>query len=281
MTAPSLLSVAQYAEYRQNLQVALVDRQVSEGKQAEILAYADNLQQNEVPIIFDQPHLAALLGYELDYIQILSTCQQDFYKEYRIPKRNGKMRIIHEPMPNLKEIQTWILDNILLSPGALHEVSPVAMAFMPQRSIIDNAACHVGKRTVICMDLKDFFSNVRYIQVYLIFNNLGYGKDVSGMLAHLCTLDGALPQGAPTSPMLSNLILSEADESLLSYCTERNIAYTRYADDLTFSTDRHIDYGQLLGKVNHVLHVNSEDKEMREYRQVLKRMCLEQGNNIL
>ena len=137
------------------------------------------------------------------------------------------------------------------------------MAFMPQRSIIDNAINHVGKQTVICMDLKDFFSSVQYIQVYLLFKNLGYGKDVSGMLAHICTLNGVLPQGAPTSPMLSNLILSEADESLLSYCTERNIVYTRYADDLTFSTDRRIDYGHLIGKVKvtlakEKLEVNNE-----------------------
>ena len=249
MANPSLLSEQQYAAYRSRLIATLEGMNVPEQRVGEIVAYADNLWKSEVPIIFDQPHLAGLLGYDLDYVQILSTCQGDFYKEYKIPKRNGKMRVINEPMPNLKEMQTWILDNILLSPGVLKQVALVATAFIPQRSIVDNASCHVGKRTVICMDLKDFFSSVHYLYVYLAFKGLGYGKDVAGMLAHLCTLNDVLPQGAPTSPMISNLILSEADKELQRYCAEMDIAYTRYADDLTFSTNRKFHYGHLIGKV--------------------------------
>lgn len=347
-----LFTAEQYAEYLQKLTECLREIRVPEAKIVEILEYADRLQGNLVPIIFDQPHLAGLLGYELDYVQVLSTCNEDFYKEYRIPKRNGKWRIIDEPMPNLKEIQTWILENILLSPGVLKDVLPIVTAFMPHRDIIDNAKPHVGKKCVVCMDLKDFFSSVRWIQVYGVFSDLGYGKDVAGMLAHLCTLKGVLPQGAPTSPMLSNLVMKRIDRKIYAFCHSKGIAYTRYADDLTFSAERRLEYGQLmgyvsmmmrgeqftineektkvyhrnqsqnvtgivvneklqvgkkyrrkirqemyylqryglmehyphtnypfspksylnhlLGKVNHVLHVNKEDKEMRKYQKILK-----------
>ena len=253
MAAPSFLSSEQYSEYRQRLAESLNSMRTPEAKITEIIAYSDILQQHKVPIIFDQPHLAGLLGYDLDYVQVLSTCKEDFYKEYKIAKRNGKMRVIHEPLPNLKEIQTWILNNILMSPGVLNDVLPVVTAFMPHRDIRDNARPHVGKRTVICMDLKDFFTSVRWIQVYAVFADLGYGKDVAGMLAHLCTLDGSLPQGAPTSPMLSNLVMKRLDKKIYAFCHSKGIAYTRYADDLTFSSMRRFEYGQLMGYVEMVM----------------------------
>lgn len=249
MTSPSFFTAEQYADYRNRLETNLVSQQLSVETISKILNHADNLQKNEVPIIFDQPHLAGLLGYDLDYVQVLSTCQQDFYIEFKIPKRNGKLRVIHEPMPNLKEIQTWILNNILMSPGVLKRVSPVATAFLPKLGIKNNAISHVGKRTVICMDLKDFFGSTRYIQVYIVFQQLGYSKDVAGMLAHLCTLNDVLPQGAPTSPMLSNLVFSDIDSDLKDHCQSLGVEYSRYADDLTFSTNAPIDYGQLIGRV--------------------------------
>ncbi len=205
MADPFFFSPQQYEEYRRNLVNTLYYLNIPIPKIREIVKYADDLQRHQVPIIFDQHHLAALMGYDLDYLQVLSTCKADFYKRYEIPKRSGGMRIIDEPYPNLKEIQRWILDNILMSPGVLKEVSPVVTAFMPERDIIANASFHQGKGTVICMDLENFFPNVSWIQVFSVFYRLGYKKDVAGMLAHLCTLNESLPQGAPTSPMLSNV----------------------------------------------------------------------------
>lgn len=256
MTSPSFLSPEQYICYRQKLEIALSDMKVTPKKINEVTAYADRLQSHKLPIIFDQPHLAGLLGYDLEYVQILSTFSEDFYKEYKIPKRNGKMRIINEPLPNLKEIQTWILNNILLSPWVVENVSPNVTAFMPERCIIDNAKCHVGKRTVICMDLKDFFTSVKLIQVYAVFSDMGYGKDVAGTMAHLCTLEGVLPQGAPTSPMLSNLVMKRIDKLITAFCESKDITYTRYADDLTFSTDQNFEYGKLIGYVKTVMDYN-------------------------
>lgn len=363
MANPSFMTPEQYADYKKKLVSSMYSVNVAKEKIKEILAYADELYKHQLPIIFDQPHLAGLLGYELDYLQILSNCQKDFYKEFKMLKRNKKdYRVIHEPLPNLKEIQTWILDNILLSPGTLKLLLPVVTAFVPQRSIIDNAKYHVGKRIVLCMDLKDFFSSVHLKQVYRAFREMGYGRDVSGMLANLCTYEKTLPQGAPTSPMLSNLVISHADKLIQVHCELKGISYTRYADDLTFSSEKEFDYGNLigyvtmvmeksgfsinsaktkvfhrnqsqnvtgivvnelmqvcrkyrkkirqemyylqhfgltkhylytnypygpqsylnhlLGKVNHVLHVNREDKEMLRYRKVLKIMIKETMSHV-
>ena len=94
MAEPSFLSNEQYSEYRQRLAESLNSMRVPEVKITEILAYSDILQQHQVPIIFDQPHLAGLLGYDLDYVQVLSTCKEDFYEAYRIPKRNGKTQAL-------------------------------------------------------------------------------------------------------------------------------------------------------------------------------------------
>ncbi len=106
MAEPSFFTNEQYLAYRLKLAESLACMHVPESKIAEIIVYADILQQHQVPIIFDQPHLAGLLGYDVDYVQVLSTCKKDFYKEYKLLKRNEKMRVIHEPLPSLKEIQT-------------------------------------------------------------------------------------------------------------------------------------------------------------------------------
>lgn len=242
-----------HADFRLRLAKRLADAGFPRPEIDAIIAYADDLASRRVPVILDQGHLAALVGYDLDYLQVMSTCKEDFYKEYRIPKRRGGWRIIDQPLPNLMDAQRWILDSILMSPGALERVSPAATAFMPGRDIIDNAKLHVGKKTVICLDLKDFFPGVKWMQVYALFKALGYRRDVAGMLSHLCTLRGALPQGAPTSPMLSNMIMAQADSSIAAHCSKKAITYTRYADDLTFSFNDPHDYGRLMGYVTTVM----------------------------
>ena len=253
MADPLFFTHEEFSEYMHRLIDELHSLHVPVEKIKEIIGYAIILQRYQLPIIFDQPHLAALLGYDLDYLQVLSTCKEDFYKEYRIPKRSGEYRLIQEPFPNLKEIQRWILDNILMAPGVLKLIPETVTAFMPGRDIILNAQPHMGKETVICMDLKDFFPSINWFQVYVVFADIGYRKDVAGMLAHLCTLGGKLPQGAPTSPMLSNIVMLSADRLISRFCESKGIAYSRYADDLTFSMDMKVDYGRLMGYVRTVI----------------------------
>ena len=201
-----------------------------------LIKYAKKINDNDLPIIYDQEHFSRLVGY--DYWFLISICSNSsyYYHIYEIPKKNGKVRVIHEPFPSLKEIQSWILKNIL-EPAAEKFVSPVAKAFIPKKSLRENARFHKNKNCVVALDLHDFFGTIHYQRVYHLFRFLGYSKSVCTMLTHLCLYENFLPQGAPTSPMLSNLVFRKIDVKIFSYCRKRNIIYTRYADDLTFSSN--------------------------------------------
>lgn len=199
-----------------------------------MLGYAEHLNNQGLPIIYDQIHLSLLVGYEYGFLIAASNEATLFYKHYEVPKRNGGKRAIDEPLPSLKEIQSWILSEILV-PASRAMVSPVAKAFMPGKSLRENARFHRCRKRVVALDITDFFPNIGFGAVYGIFQRMGYNKSVCVMLARLCTLRGKLPQGAPTSPMLSNLFFKDSDQKIFHYCRKRNIQYTRYADDLVFS----------------------------------------------
>lgn len=200
------------------------------------MEYAEQLHKKNLPIIYDQQHFFQLVGYDEEYVIAIANQSEYFYKKYSIPKRNGNRRIIHEPLPSLKEIQTWILEYIL-NPGMKTFVSSVAKAYMPKMSVRDNARFHKRQKYVLCLDLKDFFGSITFRQVHSIFRNMGYSKSLSVLLSNICVLDNSLPQGAPTSPMLSNMAFRYYDDKIFDYCKSKNIRYTRYADDLTFSGD--------------------------------------------
>jgi len=200
------------------------------------IEYAEHLHNRKLPIIYDQQHFFQLVGYDEAYVMAIVNQPKSFYKENSIPKRNGDRRIIHEPLPSLKEIQTWILKYIL-NPGAKIFVSSVAKAYIPKQSVRDNARFHKRQKYVLCLDLKDFFDSISFQQVFSVFRNMGYSKALATLLSNICILNNSLPQGAPTSPMLSNMVFKYYDDKIFDYCKSRNIRYTRYADDLTFSGD--------------------------------------------
>ena len=197
------------------------------------LNYAEVLYSNKVPVIYNTSHLAALVGYKKDYIKRAVIYTPYFYRDFKIRKRNGKLRSISEPLPSLKEIQIWILENILEN----IKVSPFAKAYKKNTGLIDNVKFHKGQQKVFTLDLKDFFPSIKTKAIEQIFLSFGYSKLISNLLAKLCTRDGHLPQGAPTSPYLSNLFFAPADNEIIKYCLSNNIKYTRYADDLSFSGD--------------------------------------------
>lgn len=200
------------------------------------LTYANNLQKRGLPAIYDQEHFCHLVGYDYSYILGLSNAPENHYNHYEIPKRNGGSRQIEEPYPSLKEIQTWILENIL-TPFARQHVVSVAKAFMPGVSLRDNARFHKNKKHVVALDIHDFFGSIHSGSVYGVFHEMGYTLGVSTLLMKLCTFNDSLPQGAPTSPMLSNLVFAPIDKKIFHYCRSRNIMYTRYADDMVFSSN--------------------------------------------
>ncbi len=211
------------------------------------LDYAKKLFSNEVPVIYNSTHLAGLVGYKKEYLTKAALHPKYFYRDFEIIKKNGKKRPISEPLPSLKEIQHWILKEILYK----IPVSPFAKAYKPKVSLTENLKFHKSQPKVFTLDLENFFPSISIASVEKVFANLGYTKGMSELLAKLCTRDGALPQGAPSSPYLSNLIFADADVTISEYCIEQKIRYTRYADDLSFSGD--FNENELLAKVTEAI----------------------------
>lgn len=156
------------------------------------------------------------------------------YDEFAIAKRSGGKRIIHAPQPALKAMQRRILRRLL----ARLRAHPAATGFERGHSIVTNALPHVARAVVIHMDVRDFFPSTTARRVRAYFRRLGWGRWAAAELTRLCTHRGRLPQGAPTSPRLSNLLNYRLDARLERIAHRFGAAYTRYADDLTFSFER-------------------------------------------
>jgi hypothetical protein len=209
--------------------------------------------ENELPPIDSPQQLAEALGLTVARLRWLAyhrdAATHIHYRRFVIPKRGGGERAIWAPMPQLKAAQHWVLRNVaekLPVHGAAH-------GFLPGRSTLTNAAAHTDARVVLKMDLKDFFPTVTLARVKGIFRKAGYREQVATLLALLCTesprevveLEGktyyvslgprCLPQGAPTSPALTNALCLRLDRRLSGLAARLGWRYTRYADDLTFS----------------------------------------------
>jgi RNA-directed DNA polymerase len=195
------------------------------------LSYAHPLYTSGVPVIYDLDHLSALVGYDRDYILGCSYAPERFYRRFTVPKRSGGERVIDEPLPSLKQIQRWVLDRILYA----EPVSPYAKGFVPGRSIKENARFHRKRPLLLSLDIQDFFPSIKRPRIYGIFRGFGYTQEVANILARLCTRDECLPQGAPTSPALSNIFAKRLDRRLAGLARKLKARYTRYADDLAFS----------------------------------------------
>ena len=142
--------------------------------------------------------------------------------------------MISAPNKTMQSIQATINSRILSPVTMIH---PAAVGFRNGHSVVDNANPHLGKRYVLKMDIHDFFFSIRSPRVKKTFEKIGYPENVSKVLGTLCCLHRHLPQGAPTSPSLSNIVGHEMDRKLAALAAEYGLAYTHYADDLTFSGD--------------------------------------------
>ncbi len=203
-----------------------------------IQIYVERLRKNNVAVIFNLRHLRKILRIKKkDQNKYFGNQKTELYRAFRIPKKAGGWREIEAPEDELKVRQTWIKENIL---DKVH-VSSHAMGFRCNTSIYDNALPHVNKALVMNVDIKDFFPSIPYKKVFKIFVYLGYTKQVSHLLTKMCTnAKGVLPQGAPTSPVISNIVMLKLDRRLGELAKKMNCAYTRYADDITFSGSEYI-----------------------------------------
>lgn len=202
---------------------------------------------------------ASLLGVEANKLKEILENIPDYYHEFWVRKRRGGYRMISAPLEELQSIQTTINSRILSSVTTVH---PAAVGFRCGRSVVDNASPHLGKRYVLKMDIHDFFFSIRSPRVKKTFEQMGYPPNVSKIFRTLCCLHNCLPQGAPTSPSLSNIVSYEMDKKLAALATKYGLTYTRYADDLTFSGDV-LSKEQIIFEVKQIIY---EEKFAPNYK---------------
>ena len=188
----------------------------------------------QMPFLYDARQLAAFLSTSRQKLLYYARHTAAAYHPVTIPKRNGDVRTLSVPDDTLRRWQRKICRDLL----AYLPVAPQATAYRKGGAISGNAAPHVGKRYLLKLDISDFFGSIRFEQVHsAAFHTRYFSRQVGFLLTSLCCKDGALPQGAPTSPALSNLVMRNFDTNMARWCQRRGIAYTRYCDDLTFSAD--------------------------------------------
>jgi RNA-directed DNA polymerase len=222
----------------------------------ETVAYSDKLSKYGLPVIFSLKHFAKILGIKKNYLNWLLTNREYQYTKFRIRKKNGTgVREIRAPKEDLKDIQSWINQNILVQ-VPIHDR---CMSFRSGKSIKDNAQIHVGKSLLLQIDFYRFYDTISEERVYGLFRQLGYHPNLAVDLAKLTTVPPSttyeeiinedphkpddysvvrsayLPQGAPTSPMISNIIARSLDYRLHRLTQKMGSEYTRYADDITIS----------------------------------------------
>ena len=175
------------------------------------------------------------LGFSSRTLYGLSNSLEKHYHTVYIPKSDGSKRKLSVPDLILKSVQRSIADNILTQ----YPVSKYAKAYKPGSSVQKNARPHIGKKKILKLDIDGFFDHILYSHVKdIVFNEEKYSDSVRILLTILCYHNDSLPQGAPTSPAVTNIIMYDFDETVGAFCDEKNIAYTRYCDDMTFSSDR-------------------------------------------
>ncbi len=258
---------------------------------AKLVEVGRRLSSQNVPVIYSLGHLAKLSkSLYVDLHAVVARDSINDYKNFTISKRSGGKRWISIPKPSLHFTQSWINREILSN------VKPHLAAFAYVGGLTSpikkHASNHCSANWILKLDISNFFSNISEFQVYEVFESLGYPKLLSFEMARLCTrttprrkgkrwnIDyrdshgvsgyycrsvGSLPQGAPTSPALSNLVCRKMDAELGQLAGENNFSYSRYADDLCFSSfnSNRNDIFLFKKKVCDILHLNhfSENKK--------------------
>ena len=174
------------------------------------------------------------LGVSSKALYALTNRTHKHYRKVKIPKGNGEFRTLHVPDDFLKTVQRKIAENLL----SYEDISMYATAYRFGGSTLKNASPHVGKPVVMKLDIRQFFDHCIYpIVKDKAFPKERYSEKNRVLLTLLCIYKDALPQGAPTSPPISNIILRDFDNAIGDWCKTRGITYTRYCDDMTFSGD--------------------------------------------
>ncbi|KZK93368.1 Reverse transcriptase (RNA-dependent DNA polymerase) [Pseudovibrio sp. Ad5] len=219
-----------------------------------------------LPVIFSLSHLAHLVDVSPKDLRPIVDRMSDPYRHFRLRKKSGgngskapkrRFRDIYAPQPHILRTQRWIAQNIL----NLIQPHPSSFGFAPGSDMLAAATLHCGCAWLLKMDVSNFFESITERQAYQVFRECGYTALLSFQLARLCTrsidkkhyshlretefphpsaTEGFLPQGAPTSPMLANLAVYSLDVKLKQIADELGWKYSRYADDIAFSTEQSV-----------------------------------------
>ena len=218
-------------------------------------------KNNTIPALLTLGHLAQRSGVPYGRLRAAVERRRQTYKHFTIRKRSGGRRTISVPNLDILMVQRWLTKHIL-NRQPVHSAS---YAFKPGSSIVRCANRHTGARWLVKMDISGFFGSISEIAVFRVFRSLGYEPLMAFELARLTTCVtnnwyrytnwrwrnyypfyeigsyndgriGHLPQGAPTSPMLSNLVMRDLDNRIADIAGHNNLIFSRYSDDLTFST---------------------------------------------
>jgi len=192
--------------------------------------------------------LLEFVGTSTQEVNEIIENKANYYISYSLAKhgKTNKRRFINAPQGRLKEIQTSILHKVLYR----FRVSQIAHGFVKHRSPKTNALPHLGAQTLVKMDLTDFFGSLKTPLVVSLLTTLiskipEIKEDPTGssieLLAELLTFRGQIPQGAPSSPAVTNLIMNGVDRRLKDYADHLKLSVTRYADDITFSSKEKLD----------------------------------------
>jgi retron-type reverse transcriptase len=248
----------------------------------------EKLAQRGLPVLATPADVANAMGITIPKLRWLAYHAEastvSHYVQFVVPKKSGGERTLSAPHVQMARAQRWMLENILQKLPA-HDA---AHGFVKDRSILTNAKPHVGSAVVINCDLTDFFPSITVHRVIGLFRQLGYSPAVATVLAllvtdcprrkvlyqgkawHVATGPRGLPQGACTSPAISNLIARRMDSRLRGLAAKLALRYTRYADDLTLSSSQPFDrVGYLLARIRHI--TNDEGFSVNEKKtRVLK-----------
>ncbi|AYO80234.1 reverse transcriptase domain-containing protein [Sphingobium yanoikuyae] len=184
------------------------------------------------PQLTTEASFLAYLGVSPAELSVIRWYAGRMYHNFDIKKRSGKSRVINAPDYRLKMLQRKIAD--LLTP--LYRRRNPVHGFVIGRSVKTNAQSHLGSKFIVNLDLKDFFPSISYGRVTGVLRSLGMKREIAEAIATICCLNGTLPQGAPSSPILSNMVCFRMDRRLREFAKDARCIYTRYADDLSFSS---------------------------------------------
>ncbi len=203
--------------------------------------------------------IALAIGISPRLIGSIIHKKEKHYRSFTIGKKGGGQRTINSPRIFLKVIQGWIMD-YMLSNLTSH---PSCHSYQRGKSIITNAEKHTGKRYVANIDIENYFGSITYDHVKKLLPKFGFEKNAASLLAKIVTYEDVLPQGACTSPIISNLYLFDFDALMSEYAKSKNLTYTRYADDLTVSGDDRDAIQTVINKISaelvrHGLKINQK-----------------------